>query len=66
MCVANYHVVDRACCNLGVKLSEKEQPNQVKLTDGHAVITAEVKLDCSVVGNTLQIAIMSKFFSKHV
>lgn len=49
MCVANYHVVDRACCNLGVKLSEKEQPNWVKLTHGHGVITTQVKLDRSVV-----------------
>lgn len=53
MCVTSYHVVDRASCNLSVKLSEKEQPNWVKLTDGHAVITTVGKLDCSVLGNTL-------------
>lgn len=36
------------------------------MTDGRAVITAEVKLGCSVVSNTPQIAAMPKFFSKPV
>lgn len=62
----NYHGVHRAHCNLSVKVSEKEHPNQVKLSDGHAVITTEVKLGCSVVSNIPQIATMPRFFSESV
>lgn len=49
MCVANYHVVDRACFSLNV--SSSGRATKLGKIDCLAVMATEVRFDCSAVGN---------------